>query len=173
MLERHLALAIPRPVTYTVAFNSNGGSAVPSQRIKAGGKATEPAEPTKDGYNFVEWDLGETEYDFDTPVESNFVLKAKWEQAPAPVHSATVRLVNNGNAALSYSATPLAGTAETGTIAAGESASLANTVDEGEAVSTAYSAITVQYEGGEPISADLTVVATSDIYVDYEFTNTP
>ena len=45
----------PAPITYTVTFDSKGGSVVESQTVSAGGKATAPAEPTKTGYTFAGW----------------------------------------------------------------------------------------------------------------------
>lgn len=65
---------------YTVTFNSDDGSAVESQKIAKGGKATKPTAPTKEGYTFDGWYLNDaTEaYDFNTPVTSNITLKAQW-----------------------------------------------------------------------------------------------
>jgi hypothetical protein len=42
-------------VTYTVAFDSNGGSPVDSQPVAEGEKATRPENPQKSGYGFVNW----------------------------------------------------------------------------------------------------------------------
>ncbi|MBR6608978.1 MAG: InlB B-repeat-containing protein [Oscillospiraceae bacterium] len=67
------------PATYTVTFDSDGGSAVEAQTINEGNKATKPADPTKEGYTFKGWFNGETEYDFDTAVTAPITLKAKWE----------------------------------------------------------------------------------------------
>ena len=36
-----------------VTFESNGGSAVAMQTVANGGTATQPAAPTRDGYNFI------------------------------------------------------------------------------------------------------------------------
>ena len=67
---------------YTVTFNSNGGSAVTAQTVEAGEKATEPSDPTKDGYTFSGWytsDTLTTAWDFSTDtVNSNITLYAKW-----------------------------------------------------------------------------------------------
>ena len=41
--------------TFTVTFDSNGGSEVPSKIIEAGGTVTMPDAPTKDGYVFAGW----------------------------------------------------------------------------------------------------------------------
>ena len=67
---------------YTVSFDSDGGTSVSSQTVAEGGKATEPAAPTKAQFTFVGWFLGDVEYDFDTPVASDVALKAKWEALP-------------------------------------------------------------------------------------------
>ena len=71
----------PVEETFTVTFNTNGGSEVPAQEVKSGETATEPADPTKDGYNFKGWFTDEaltSEYDFSTPVTSDITLYAKW-----------------------------------------------------------------------------------------------
>lgn len=68
------------PVKYTVTFNSNGGTNVASQTVTEGGKATKPANPTKENNTFIGWFNGETEYNFNNPVNSNITLTAKWEE---------------------------------------------------------------------------------------------
>ena len=64
---------------YTVTFNTNGGTAVASQTVDHGGKATKPANPTKTGYTFAGWYTeADTEFNFNTPIESATTLYAKW-----------------------------------------------------------------------------------------------
>ena len=63
---------------FDVTFNSDGGTAVEPQRVVDGEKAIRPADPTKDGYTFAGWYLGDTAYDFDTPVTGNITLVAHW-----------------------------------------------------------------------------------------------
>lgn len=70
----------PVVVTHTVTFNSNGGSAVSSQTVESGSKATEPTKPTKDGYTFLGWYEGTTKYSFSTKVTYDLTLTAKWEE---------------------------------------------------------------------------------------------
>ena len=68
-------------ITYTVTFNSNGGSSVPVQTVAQGENATRPADPARDGYTFINWcsdEKLEAEYDFDTQVTANTTLYAKW-----------------------------------------------------------------------------------------------
>ena len=69
--------------TFTVTFDSNGGSAVASQTVKEGEKAAKPANPTRDGYTFEGWFADEalnTAYDFNTPVTSDITLYADWDR---------------------------------------------------------------------------------------------
>lgn len=69
---------------YTVTFDSKGGSAVASQTVEEGAVAKAPANPTKNGFTFKGWctDQNATKaYNFDTPVNANITLYAKWEQA--------------------------------------------------------------------------------------------
>ena len=64
---------------YTVTFNSNGGSNVPSQTIDYNGTAIKPIDPTREGYTFVNWKLNGNDYNFATPVTSNITLVAEWQ----------------------------------------------------------------------------------------------
>ena len=63
---------------YTVTFQSEGGSEVASQ-IRANTPAARPADPTKEGYTFIGWYNGESEWDFETPVTTGLILTAKWQ----------------------------------------------------------------------------------------------
>ena len=63
---------------YTVTFQSEGGSEVASQ-IRANTPADRPADPTKEGYTFIGWYNGESEWDFETPVTADLPLTAKWQ----------------------------------------------------------------------------------------------
>jgi uncharacterized repeat protein (TIGR02543 family) len=71
--------AIWKPNQYTVTFDSDGGSSVPSQTVNHDDRATPPANPAKTGYTFESWydDLNSL-YSFSTPVTGNITLYAKW-----------------------------------------------------------------------------------------------
>jgi len=73
--------------TYTVTFDSDGGTAVSTQTVTEGGKAEKPTpNPTKSGFDFVHWfnTAGNAEWDFNTAVTANLTLKAKWEKIVCP-----------------------------------------------------------------------------------------
>ena len=65
--------------TYTVTFDTQGGTEIPSQVIENGGVVVKPEDPTNGNLEFVKWVTESLQsYDFTTPVTSNFTLKALW-----------------------------------------------------------------------------------------------
>jgi|GEM_PF-2355437 len=67
--------------SYTVTFNSNGGSIVADQTVAYNSTVTEPTAPTREGYTFGGWYSNAgliTAYDFDTVVTADLTLFAKW-----------------------------------------------------------------------------------------------
>ena len=74
-------------VYYTVSFETDGGSAVESQRVEDGAKAEKPAAPKKkatstETYTFDGWysdSSFKTPFDFDTPITQDTKLYAKWK----------------------------------------------------------------------------------------------
>ena len=65
---------------YTVKFDANGGKKVSDVKVVDGETVQEPTT-TRDGYVFDGWYLGNTKYDFTTPVTKAITLKAKWNEA--------------------------------------------------------------------------------------------
>ena len=84
---------------YTVTFNSMGGTSIQPQTVDSGNLVTQPANPVKDGYVFVEWQLNGVAYNFTTPVTSDLNLVAVYRVAGAPViHTVTF----NTNGGMGY-----------------------------------------------------------------------
>ncbi len=67
-------VTVKRKFAYTVAFNSNGGSAVESQTVDEGELLVVPTAPKKVGYHFDCWD-----YDFSQAVTENTTINAVWK----------------------------------------------------------------------------------------------
>lgn len=65
---------------FTVEFDTNGGIAINSLTVEKGGLVKIPDNPTRDGYNFVEWQLNGNKYNFDQILDSNIKLIAIWEK---------------------------------------------------------------------------------------------
>ena len=83
--------------TFTVTFETNGGSAVAAQEVKNGQHATKPADPTKSGYTFDNWYVDTnfvTLFDFEkVEITADWTLYANWnvggsggEVTPDPVN---------------------------------------------------------------------------------------
>ncbi len=76
--------------SYTVTFETNGGSAVAPQIVEEGSKATNPGNPTKqstagESYSFVGWFTDaslSTPFDFNSEITAAITLYAKWESTP-------------------------------------------------------------------------------------------
>jgi uncharacterized repeat protein (TIGR02543 family) len=78
VVDSHQASAGPH---YVVKFESNGGNSIGQQKLQPLGKASRPTAPVYDGYIFDDWyvDTGLTTlYDFDTSVDKDITLYAKW-----------------------------------------------------------------------------------------------
>ena len=74
--------AVWRVSTFTITFDSQGGSPVDPMKVNAGAVATAPSEPTLEYFIFKGWYTSTsftTEYTFSQPVNSDFTLYAKWE----------------------------------------------------------------------------------------------
>ena len=64
----------------TVEFNTDGGNNIDTIEIEKGTQIKKPTPPTKTGYKFVEWQLNGEKFDFNSNIEENIVLTAKWEK---------------------------------------------------------------------------------------------
>ena len=85
---------------FTVTFNTDGGTNIPSQTVNYGGKVTKPADPEKTGYDFINWYKDsnfETIFDFDnTEIKSTTTIYAKFSQ-----QSITVTFDTDGGSTVS------------------------------------------------------------------------
>ncbi len=71
--------------SYTVSFDSNGGSSVAAQSVNYNTTASKPADPSRKGYTFAGWFTGKeckTAYDFNSNVTGDITLYAKWNKIP-------------------------------------------------------------------------------------------
>mgnify|MGYP000640419985 CR=1 FL=1 len=83
-------------VAHKVTFDSTDGSAVDTQLVGDGEKASAPANPTRTGYTFAGWRTdatGGAAYDFNTaPVTGDLTLYAKWADGGETYHTVTLNL---------------------------------------------------------------------------------
>ena len=67
--------------SYTVTFDSNGGTEILPQTVIAGRMAAKPADPSREGWYFEHWYSDENltnTYGFSEPVNSDITLYADW-----------------------------------------------------------------------------------------------
>lgn len=72
-------------VLRSITFNSNGGTAVSTIYVKSGTTATQPADPTKDGYTFGGWYSNEgltSAVNWSSSITANKTYYAKWIATP-------------------------------------------------------------------------------------------
>lgn len=69
---------------WTITFDSNGGTDVATINVLNGQKATQPADPSKEGYLFQGWFVDKlyliTAFDWDTAITADWTLYAKWQE---------------------------------------------------------------------------------------------
>ncbi len=80
--------------SWTISFESNGGSEVASLTVVDGQKAAKPGDPTRDGYSFLGWYQDQalvTAFDWETAITADWTLYASWDkiETPAPVESSS------------------------------------------------------------------------------------
>lgn len=99
--------------TYTVTFETSGGSAVDPVTVDAVSSVTKPADPTKSGYTFGGWykdSMLQTPWDFaNGTVTADTTLYAKWTANPPapsyddsdPTYAVSAPAAENGKIAVS------------------------------------------------------------------------
>lgn len=63
---------------YTITFDTDGGSAVSAITKNYGAAVSAPTAPTKTGYTFAGWQLGDAPYTFSTMPAESITLTARW-----------------------------------------------------------------------------------------------
>ena len=70
---------IPNPTgTPVTVIYKDGSDEYAKQIVQTGEKAIEPDVPSRQGYQFTDWYLDDTKYDFNTAVTKDMTLTAKW-----------------------------------------------------------------------------------------------
>lgn len=112
-VTRAMTLTAKWVQTYTVAFDTSGGSAVAPVTVDAGSTVTKPADPTKSGYTFGGWykdSTLQTPWDFaNDTVTADTTLYAKWTANPPapsyddsdPTYAVSAPVAENGKIAVS------------------------------------------------------------------------
>ena len=112
-VTRAMTLTAKWVQTYTVAFDTSGGSAVDPVTVDAGSTVTKPADPMKSGHNFGGWykdSTLQTPWNFaNDTVTADTTLYAKWTANPPapsydnpdPTYAVSAPATENGKIAVS------------------------------------------------------------------------
>ncbi len=65
---------------YTVTFDLDNGQDSIKKEVELDGKVEKPANPTRDGYTFAGWYVDDEVFDFNTKINSNTSITAKWNK---------------------------------------------------------------------------------------------
>lgn len=65
---------------YLVLFDTNGGNTIDNVYVLEGEKLAKPTDPIKEGFTFLYWMFEGEKFDFETPINNNMALVAKWEE---------------------------------------------------------------------------------------------
>lgn len=82
----------PPQSSYTVTFNTDGGSTIPSQSVESGKLATKPENPTKTGLEFLGWYHGGIPFSFLTPITADITLTARWKDPSKTYYTVTFKI---------------------------------------------------------------------------------
>jgi len=85
---------------YMIHFDSDGGSGIAALEAPSGSVIEQPDAPTKEGYVFVGWMLGDELYDFSKGVQENITLKAGWKAVEPDKVYYTVTFFTDGGSTI-------------------------------------------------------------------------
>ncbi len=77
--------------SYTVKFDTQGGSEISSLSVTSGNTIEKPSDPEREGYTFAGWYTDKectAEFDFETKTTKSITLYAKWTEAVEPEQTA-------------------------------------------------------------------------------------
>ncbi len=134
--------------SYTVMYNTNGGSFVATEKVKVFKRATRPADPIRDGYTFDNWYYNDGIFDFDTKITQDMVIEARWIEGSPVAGTFVVSFNSNGGSSIASVRTNADGTVN----------QPADPVREG------YKFVAWQYKGedfdfGSKVTSNMTLVA--------------
>ena len=141
--------------TYTVTFDTVGGSQVPKQNVKEGEKIIKPVDPTKANHVFQGWYYNGEEYDFNVGLVSNITLTAKWKEN----QKYTVTFVTNGGSNVATQTVYINGKVN----------KPANPTRTNYTFEAWYTTSGKEYNFNKPVTSNLTLYADWKSKYDFEF----
>lgn len=132
--------------TYTVAFDSDGGSAVDVVKVKDGETLVLPANPTKEGFKFNGWLLDGQLFAPSTKITQDIKLKAGWIPEDAETHKVSFN-ADNGNSPVVLE------------VVSGEKVARPQDPVKADAKFNGWFLGEVGYDFEQPVAADISLIA--------------
>lgn len=86
--------------TYSVMYNTNGGSFIATDKVRVFMKATRPSDPVKDGYTFDNWYYNDGIFDFDTRITQDMIIEARWIEGNPVAGTFVISFNSNGGSSI-------------------------------------------------------------------------
>lgn len=133
---------------YNIIFDTNGGNAIAAITIGEGEMIQPPDAPTREGYIFVGWMLGDELYDFASIVTGDVTLKAVWQEKLPDVIYYTIDFNEDGGTPV----TPI-------TVAANDIATVPIAPTKEGFTFVEWQLNGVVYDFTQPVTGDITLTA--------------
>lgn len=72
-------MTLPSPQYHLITFNTEDGTTIQPQQVLDGKLPQKPANPTRTGYTFVEWQEDGETFDWTLPIKADHTLDAVWQ----------------------------------------------------------------------------------------------
>jgi len=146
--------------TYTVTFDSDGGSTVPKQEVLEGKTAVEPVPPTKTDNTFAGWyDEAGKIFNFSTAINANIKLTAHW--TPVVVTTATITYLSGDHGTF-------AGSAKSAEITVTKDSQFQNCIKPGVEPDDGWAFTGWVDTQGDPVSATAVISTNTTIKAAYQ-----
>lgn len=135
--------------SYKIKFDTDGGNSIAAIEIEEWNSTNLPEDPTREGYIFIGWMLGDELYDFSQGVSEDITLRAGWKKIePDKVYYTVVFDTNGGT------------TYANQVVEEGETATRPETYPTREGYTfTGWQVNGEDYNFNNPVTSDLTIVA--------------
>ena len=72
---------------YKITFDTNGGNKTSALKVEKNNKIKKPENPEKEGYEFLGWYYNDELFDFNTKINKNIKLEARWKKITKEIES--------------------------------------------------------------------------------------
>lgn len=135
-----------------VTFMNEDNTIIETRKVRRGNSVVVPADPIREGYNFVGWYYDNDKYDFSKKVNNDIIIIAKWEIDSDYIFSYVVSFDSNGGSSVNYQ-----------TIESGKTATEPEVPIKNGHVFVSWQLDGVDYDFSNPVIKDIKLVAKWEV----------